>query len=236
MMRGLQNDADAVLALASSLKSLSQIQFGNPQTQAAAIQNANAALSLLQQLPEAEQPRVLLKRAEVHHTIAVSKATSDPKGTVTQLRECIKLQRRAFEQDRGRTTAGSRLSVYQLQLGTLLRQLGQFDDAVAVATQRAEIWPKDAGYLYLAAVETAQARKDLLAAKSPPSNKDAAAKRYWRQALDYLSAALRAGFADAARIESETAWVPFHKDAEYLQLLQQIKVRETLGIRDGGKK
>jgi hypothetical protein len=103
----------------------------------------------------------------------------------------------------------------------LLRQLGQFDDAVAVATQRAEIWPKDAGYLYLAAVETAQARKDLLAAKDP-SNKDAAAKRYWRQALDYLGAALRAGFADAARIESETAWGPFHKDAEYLQLFQQI--------------
>jgi len=105
-------------------------------------------------------------------------------------------------------------------LAEVERKKGSPGAAVAALMERRELWPNDAAELYRIARELADAAACVgrdRAALTPLEREERA--RYLDLALETLRLAIRAGFADAARLAREPEFAPLRQRDEFQKLL-----------------
>jgi hypothetical protein len=110
------------------------------------------------------------------------------------------------------------------RLGMFYRELGQLEQAVELAVQRAAAAAGDAEELFATAVEVARCHKLTAAPGQPLSDEQLALQdRYARQALEILAKAIDAGLGDAGRLETDAELVSLRGIEGFAELIERAK-------------
>jgi tetratricopeptide (TPR) repeat protein len=150
--------------------------------------------------------------------------------------EAVRVAQQAVDEDRRALKLTPQAAKYRQTCGVHLILLaalqwssGSYDQALASARDRAELWPKDGTELYGAARDFAQHALGASGGDTPPTSAGPRG-RAEQLVLELLRRAVAAGFRDRQRLLEEKAFAPLRPGAAFQEVLARLKQMGLIGF------
>jgi tetratricopeptide (TPR) repeat protein len=143
--------------------------------------------------------------------------------------EAVRVAQQAVAEDRRALKMNPQAAKYRQTCGVHLILLaalqwsgGSYDQALAGARARADLWPKDSNELYAAASDFAQHTLGANGSDTPPTSAESRG-RAEQLVIEILRRAVAAGFRDRQRLLGEKAFAPLRLRPDFQEVLAALQ-------------